>query len=133
MSAKATQDATVIDRLGIEEGDTIRSGPADAWTVTEVKNSAVVDCNLVVRSHEGEWSNMDPEQVSQCQCGLYTLGDAPCYGCYHNRPENSTVTGTKRIPDAIPRPGPAGHARDEQLDDAILSVGPHELPDGRNY
>lgn len=82
MSAKATQTETVIDRLGIEGGDIIRSGPADAWTVERVKNSTVVDCNLVVQSHEGDWSNMNPEQVSECQCGQYTLGDAPCYDCY---------------------------------------------------
>lgn len=80
MSAEMAQ--TEIDRLGIEEGDIIRSGPADAWTVERVKNSQIVDCNLVVQSHEGDWSNMDPEGVSQCQCGQYTLGDAPCYNCY---------------------------------------------------
>jgi len=80
MAAKASQ--TVVDRLGIEEGDTIRSGPADVWTVERVKNSQIVDCNLVVQSHEGEWSNMNPEHVGRCDCGQYTLGDAPCYDCY---------------------------------------------------
>lgn len=80
MGAKAYQ--TAIDRLGIEEGDTIRSGRADVWTVECVKNSRIVDCNLVVQSHEGDWSNLDPEQVSQCECGQYTLDKGKCFDCY---------------------------------------------------
>lgn len=80
MSAEVAQ--TEIDCLGIEEGDVIRSGPANVWTVEEIRNSRYVDCNLVVQSHEGDWSNMDPNQVSLCQCGQYTIGDAPCYSCH---------------------------------------------------
>lgn len=82
MNAEGAQTETMIDRLGIEEGDIIRSGPADAWTVDGIKNSQIVECNLVVQSHEGRWSNMDPDQVSQCECGEYIVGEPPCYGCY---------------------------------------------------
>lgn len=79
MSAKAFQ--TEIDRLEIEEGDTIRNGRTDFWTVETVKNSRIVDCNLVVQSDTGDWSNLDPERVSQCQCGQYTIAGVPCFGC----------------------------------------------------
>ena len=79
MSTKVFQ--TEIDRLEIEEGDSIRNGRTDFWTVKAVKNSRIVDCNLVVQSNTGDWSNLSPERVSQCQCGQYTISDAPCFGC----------------------------------------------------
>lgn len=83
MSAKAYQ--TTIDRLGIEEGDKISSGRTDVWTVERVKNSRIVECNLVVQSHEGDWSNLDPEQVTECECGQYTLDNRTCFDCYQNQ------------------------------------------------
>lgn len=79
MSAEAFQ--TEIDRLEIEEGDTIRNGRTDFLTVEAVKNSRIVDCNLVVQSETGDWSNLDPERVSQCQCGQYTISGETCFGC----------------------------------------------------
>jgi hypothetical protein len=85
MSAKAFQ--TEIDRLGIEEGDTIRNGRTDFWTVERVKNSRIVDCNLVVQSNTGDWSNVDPDHVSQCECGQYTLSGAVCFDCSKGREE----------------------------------------------
>lgn len=80
MSAQEAQSE--IDRLGIEKGDTIRAGPADAWIVEEIRTSRFGDENLVVRPHDdGDWSNMNPEKVDRCDCGDFTL-NAPCYGCY---------------------------------------------------
>lgn len=101
MSTQSAQ--TVIDRLGIEEGDTIRSGPADAWTVESIRNSQYVDCNLVVQSHEGDWSNMDPDQVSQCQCGMYTVGDAPCYDCYMEQKKVPRIDATEMFSETEER------------------------------
>jgi len=82
MSAEAFR--TEIDRLEIEEGDTIRNGRTDFWTVERVKNSRIVDCNLVVQHECGDWSNLDPERVRQCQCGQYTISGEVCFGCKHS-------------------------------------------------
>jgi len=86
MSAEAFQ--TEIDRLEIEEGDSIRNGRTDFWTVEEVKNSRIVECNLVVQSDCGDWSNLDPKRVSQCLCGQYTLSGALCFACKNSAEGN---------------------------------------------
>jgi len=79
MSAEAFQ--TEIDQLGIEEGDTIRNGRTDFWTVEAVKNSRIVDCNLAVQSNTGDWSNIDPSRVRECKCGQYTIAGETCFDC----------------------------------------------------
>ena len=80
-SCSMTMFRSTTEQLGIEQGDVIRDGLVGAWTVECIQATPMVDFNFVIRSCDGRLSTMDPERVSQCQCGRYVLDARRCCDC----------------------------------------------------
>ena len=62
----------------IEENERVSHGP-DIWTIEAV--DAPAD-RILLERYDSETIPFPPRALGRCSCGVLTVGEAPCYGCY---------------------------------------------------